>query len=93
MFPDTLKMALVKALLKKANLDLIDNNFRPVLNLAYIRKLLKVLLQVNLQSILTGSTSWSQTSWPTGHYTAQRQHFSKSRQISSVYLIARKWPA
>ena len=39
MFPDTLKMALVKPLLKKANLDLIDNNFRPVSNLAYIGKL------------------------------------------------------
>ena len=35
-FPDTLKMALVKPLLKKANLDLTDNNFRPV---AYISKL------------------------------------------------------
>ena len=39
MFPDTLKLALVKPLLKKANLDLIDNNFRPVSNLAYIGKL------------------------------------------------------
>ena len=39
MFPDTLKVALIKLLLKKANLDLIDNNFRPVLNLAYISKL------------------------------------------------------
>ena len=39
MFPDTLKMALVKPLLKKANLDLIDNNFRPVSNLAYVGKL------------------------------------------------------
>ena len=41
MFPDTLKEALVKPLPKKANLDLIDNNFRPVLNLAYIGKLTK----------------------------------------------------
>ena len=39
MFPDTLKMALVKPLLQKANLDLIDNNFRPVWNLAYVSKL------------------------------------------------------
>ena len=38
MFPDTLKEALVKPLLKKANLELI-NNFRPVSNLAYISKL------------------------------------------------------
>ena len=41
MFPDTLKEALVKPLLKKANLDLIANNFRPVSNLAYISKLAK----------------------------------------------------
>ena len=40
-FPDALKEALVKPLLKKANLDLIDNNFRPVLNLAYVSKLAK----------------------------------------------------
>ena len=39
MFSDTLKVALVKPLLKKANLDLIDNNFRPVSNLAYVSKL------------------------------------------------------
>ena len=39
MFPVTLKMALVKPLLKKVNLDLIDNNFRPALNLAYVSKL------------------------------------------------------
>ena len=39
MFPDTLEEALGKPLLKKANLDLIDSNFRPVSNLAYISKL------------------------------------------------------
>ena len=39
MFPDTLKEALVKPLLKKANLDLINNNYRPVLNSTYISKL------------------------------------------------------
>ena len=39
MFPDTLEMALVKLLLKKVNIDLINNNFRPVLNLAYVSQL------------------------------------------------------
>ena len=39
MFPDTLKVFLVKPLLKKAYLDLIDNNFRPVSNLAFVSKL------------------------------------------------------
>ena len=41
MFLDTLKMALFKPLLKKASLDLIDNNFRPVSNLGYISKLVE----------------------------------------------------
>ena len=40
-FPDTFKEALIKLLLKKANLDLTDNNFRPVSNLAYVSKLAK----------------------------------------------------
>ena len=48
MFPDTLKMALVKPLLKKANLDLIDNNFRPVSNLAYISKLAECAAAIQL---------------------------------------------
>ena len=38
-FPESLKEALVKLLLKKANLDLLDKNFRPVYNLGYVRKL------------------------------------------------------
>ena len=40
-FPDTLKEALVKPLLKKANLDLIDKNYRPVSNLEFLCKLME----------------------------------------------------
>ena len=88
MFPDTLKEALVKPLLKKANLDLINNNFRPVSNLAYVSKPSKCaatsqpIEHINRFNLMESNQS--------GHYTAQRQHFSRSRQTSSVHLIDRK---
>ena len=40
-FPDDLKEALVKPLLKKANLDVLDKNYCPVLNLPFIGKLIE----------------------------------------------------
>ena len=40
-FPDELKEALVKTLLKKINLDLIDKNYRPVSNLEFSGKLIE----------------------------------------------------
>ena len=90
MFPDTLKEALVKPLLKKANLDLIDNKFRPVSNLAYIRKLARSTATSQLIEHIDRFNLMESNQLPTGHYTAQRQHFSRSRQTSSVHLIARK---
>ena len=38
-FPDNLNVALVRPLLKKINLDLVEKNYRPVSNLQYIGKL------------------------------------------------------
>ena len=40
-FPDAFKVSLVKPLLKKANLDLIYKNYRPVSNLQFISKLVE----------------------------------------------------
>ena len=40
-FPMLFKGALVWSLLKKANLDLVNKNYRPVLNLAFVGKLIK----------------------------------------------------
>ena len=40
-FPDVFKESLVKPLLKKANLDLVDKNYRPVSNLQFISKLIE----------------------------------------------------
>ena len=37
-FPDRLKVALVRPLLKKANLDLIEKNYRPISNIEFIEK-------------------------------------------------------
>ena len=54
MFPDTLKVALIKSLLKKANLDLINNNFRPVSNLAYVSKLAECTAASQLTEHING---------------------------------------
>ena len=39
--PGELKEALVKPLVKKANLEVIDKNYRPVSNLSFLSKLIK----------------------------------------------------
>ena len=40
-FPEDLKQALVKPLLKRANLDLVDKNYCPVSNLGLVRKIIE----------------------------------------------------
>ena len=40
-FPDDLKQALVKSLLKKDNLDLVDKNYQPVANLEFAGKIIE----------------------------------------------------
>ena len=40
-FPNCIKGALVQPLLKKANLDLINKNYRPVSNLSFVGKLIE----------------------------------------------------
>ena len=47
-FPDTLKEALVKPLLKKVNLDLADKNYRPVSNLEFLGKLMERIVTSQL---------------------------------------------
>ena len=42
-FPDAFTEFLVKPLLKKANLDLVDKNYRPVSNLQFISKLIEMV--------------------------------------------------
>ena len=47
-FPETLRKALVRPLLKKPNLDLLDKNYRPVSNLSYVSKLIEQVAAVQL---------------------------------------------
>ena len=51
MFPHCLRTALVRPLLKKAGLDLVEKNFRPVSNLAYLGNSLSVQLVTKLLDI------------------------------------------
>ena len=45
---DNSKESLIKPLLKKANLDLLDKNFRPVSNLSFISKLSEICTTSNI---------------------------------------------
>ena len=47
-FPTKFKEALVKPLLKKANLDLIKKNYRPVSNLAFVGKIIEIAVAIQL---------------------------------------------
>ena len=54
-FPDSLKIALVKPLLKKPNLDLIEKNYRPVSNIEFIRKSIERAATVQLIRYITSN--------------------------------------
>ena len=41
LFPEDLKQALVKPLLKRVNLDLVNKNYHPVSNLEFVRKIIE----------------------------------------------------
>ena len=47
-FPESLKRALVRPLLKKPSLDLLKTNYRPVSNLSYVSKLVEHVVAVQL---------------------------------------------
>ena len=54
-FPQSLKVDLVKPLLKKANLDLIENNYRPVSNIEFIGKSIERAAIVQLTRHITNN--------------------------------------
>ena len=54
-FPESLKVALVKPLLEKANLDLIEKNYRPVSNIEFIGKSIERVATVKLTRHLTNN--------------------------------------
>ena len=52
-FPTCIKEALVQPLLKKANLDLINKNYRPVSNLSFVGKLIECVVADQVTSHIT----------------------------------------
>ena len=48
LFPESFKRALVRPLLKKPSLDLLETNYRPVSNLSYVSKLVECVVAVQL---------------------------------------------
>ena len=54
-FPDSLNVALVKPLLKKANLDLIEQNYRPVSNIESIGKSIERAATIHLIRHITSN--------------------------------------
>ena len=54
-FPESLKVALVKPLLKKANLDLIEKNYRPASNIEFIGKSIERVATVQLTRHITSN--------------------------------------
>ena len=52
-FPDDLKVALVRPLMKKVKLDLIEKNYRPVSNLQFIGKLIERAVNIQLNEHIT----------------------------------------
>ena len=54
-FPQCLKEALVKPLLKKITMELIDRNYRPVMNLQFTGKLIEDVLTNQLNDHITSN--------------------------------------
>ena len=52
--PESFKKALVRPLLKKPNLDLLETNYRPVSNLGYVSKLVEHVVAVQLVNHIEG---------------------------------------
>ena len=70
-FPDDLKVALVRPLLKKINLDCIQKNYRPVSNLQFIGKLIERAVKIQLNEHITTNNLMEpmQSAYRVGHST------------------------
>ena len=70
-FPDDLKVALVRPLLKKINLDLIEKNYRLVSNLQFIGKLIERAVNIQLNEHITTNNLMEpmQSAYRVGHST------------------------
>ena len=70
-FPQDLKEALVKSMLKKANLDVIDKNYRPVSNLEFMGKTLEHAVTSQLTQHISDNNLMEamQSAYRSGHST------------------------
>ena len=70
-YPDDLKVALVRPLLKKINLDLIEKNYRPVSNLQFIGKLIERAVNIQLNEHIKTNNLMEpmQSAYRVGHST------------------------
>ncbi|XP_062839868.1 uncharacterized protein LOC134299860 [Anolis carolinensis] len=76
-FPVSLKMAVIKLLLKKASLDpTLFRNFWPISNLPYLGKVLEHVVASQLQGFLVDMIFWIQHSLALGRGMVPRQPWS-----------------
>ena len=70
-FPQDLKEAVVKPLLKKANLELIDKNYRPVSNLEFMGKTIEHAVTSQLTQHISENSLLEpmQSAYRSGHST------------------------
>ena len=80
-FPDDLKEALVKPLLKKITLEPINKNYRPVSNLLFMGKLMERCVTNQLMEHIHANDLMDLYSQPTDCVTVLRLHCSRSKQI------------
>ena len=71
--PEELKEAPVKPLLKNANLDLLDKNYRPVSNLSFLSKLIERVVAKQLVDHVEKNNLIEQNQLAYRHSTVLRQ--------------------
>ena len=89
-FTSDLKQALLKPLLKKADLPLIFKNYRPVSNLSFVSKLIECVVcdQLTEYTARTGNAEPLQSAYQ--KITQQKQQFSRLRQTYYNCLTRKK---
>ena len=85
-FPDRIKVALVRPLLKKANLDLIEKNYRPISNIEFIGKSIEraVTAQINRHITSHNLIEPHQSAYQPCHSTKTALLKVKSDLISAI---------
>ena len=86
LFPDRLKVALVRPLLKKANLDLIEKNYRPISNIEFIGKSIErvAMAQINRHITSHNLIEPHQSAYQPCHSTETALLKVKSDLISAI---------